>query len=44
VNQLQEITGRMLVNQRAGLIIPSQAGNEGVDRLFVTYSTGKQPE
>lgn len=41
LNQLQEITSRVLLNQKAGLIIPSQAGNEGVDRLFITYSAGR---
>lgn len=40
INQLQEITGRTLLNQRTGLIVPSQPGNEGVDRLFITYSSG----
>lgn len=40
IGQLQEITGRVLLSQRTGLIIPSQPGNEGVDRLFITYSNG----
>lgn len=42
IKQLQEITGRILVNQKSNLIIPSQAGGEGVDRLFLTYSAGSQ--
>ncbi len=41
LKQLEEITGRVLLNQRSGLILPSQAGNEGVDRLFITYSSGR---
>ncbi len=40
IGQLQEITGRVLLNQRKDLIIPSQPGNEGVDRLFITFSSG----
>ena len=42
IKQLQEITGRILVNQKSNLIIPSQAGGEGVDRLLLTYSAGSQ--
>ena len=40
INQLQEVTGRVLLNQKTNLIIPSQVGGEGVDQFFVTFSAG----
>lgn len=40
IEQLQQITGRILLDQRHSLIIPSQAGSEGVDRLYITHSFG----
>lgn len=42
VNRLQEITGRILLDKECNIILPSQAGGEGVDRLVVTYSCGKE--
>lgn len=41
LDRLQGITGRILLDQDANIILPSQAGGEGVDRLVVTYSCGK---
>jgi hypothetical protein len=42
VKQLQEITGRIFLNPQNALITPSQAGGEGVDRLYVAYSIGRK--
>ena len=41
LDRLQKVTGRILMDKEANLILPSQAGGEGVDRLVVTYSCGK---
>lgn len=40
IARLQEITGRILLNHDGNLILPSQAGAEGVDRLIITVSCG----
>jgi uncharacterized protein (TIGR01319 family) len=40
VRQLQEVTGRVFLSQKNTLIVPSQAGSEGVDRFFVSHSFG----
>jgi hypothetical protein len=40
VHQLEEITGRLLLSQKNTLIVPSQAGSEGVDRFYITHSFG----
>jgi hypothetical protein len=37
---LQTITGRVLLDNDGNLLIPSQAGGEGVDRFVVTTSCG----
>ncbi|MHC1740335.1 MAG: glutamate mutase L [Anaerolineaceae bacterium] len=42
IDQLQIMTGRILLNQQNSLITPSQAGGEGVDRIYITYSIGRQ--
>ena len=42
VKQLQEITGRIFLSPQNSLISPSQAGGEGVDRLYVAYSVGRK--
>lgn len=41
LDRLQAITGRIFLDKDANIILPSQAGGEGVDRLVVTYSCGK---
>jgi hypothetical protein len=41
LDRLQAITGKILLDRDANIILPSQAGGEGVDRLVVTYSCGK---
>ncbi len=41
LDKLQKITGRILLDKEANLIIPSQAGGEGADGLVVTYSCGR---
>lgn len=40
ITKLQDITGRLLFDQDDNLIIPSQAGSEGVDYLVVSVSCG----
>ena len=40
VHQIENITGRILLNQKNTLIVPSQAGSEGVDRFFISHSFG----
>lgn len=42
VNKLQQVTGRILLDKECNIILPSQAGGEGIDRLVVTYSCGKE--
>ena len=42
IRQLQALTGRILLDEKNMPIVPSQAGGEGIDRLFMTYSIGKQ--
>lgn len=42
VDKLQQITGRILLDKESNIILPSQAGGEGIDRLVVTYSCGKE--
>lgn len=42
VNKLQQVTGRILLDKECNIIFPSQAGGEGIDRLVVTYSCGKE--
>jgi hypothetical protein len=39
---LQTLTGRILLDPHNNLILPGQVGGEGVDRMFITYSIGKQ--
>src|SRR5512146_1946723 len=39
--QLQEVTGRDLLEPEGRLIIPIQGDGSGIDRLVVTYSTGE---
>jgi hypothetical protein len=41
VRQLQEVTGRDLLEPQGRLIIPVQADGSGIDRMVVTYSTGQ---
>ena len=40
VHQIESITGRILLSQKNALIVPSQAGSEGVDRFFISHSFG----
>src|SRR5512146_2033201 len=40
LDRLQEITGRMLVNNEAQIILPAQSDGAGVDRLALTCSAG----
>jgi len=40
VHQLEQITGRILRSQKNTLIVPSQAGSEGVDRFYISHSFG----
>jgi hypothetical protein len=42
ISRLQQITGGFLLNNEGNLIMPSQIGGEGVDRLFVTLSGGQR--
>jgi len=41
VRQLQEVTGRDLLEPQGRLIIPVQADGSGIDRMVITYSTGQ---
>jgi hypothetical protein len=40
VHQIEDITGRILLNQKNTIIVPSQAGSEGVDRFYISHSFG----
>lgn len=42
IRRLQEISGRVILNKNAGLILPTQPDGSGVDRLVVTYSAGPE--
>jgi len=42
VKRLEEITGRILLDPNAFLVIPSQTDGSGADRLVVTYSAGPE--
>ncbi len=42
VRELQQITGRLILNSEGGLVIPSQFDGSGVDRLVLTFSTGPE--
>jgi hypothetical protein len=42
IHQLQELTGRILLNPKDDLIIPSQVDGVGIDRLYITFSIGKK--
>ncbi len=42
ISQLQQVTGRTLMDRELNLIIPTQPGGEGVDRLFLTISGGPE--
>ena len=41
IRDLQQLTGRILLNQENSLILPSQVSGEGIDRIYITYSIGK---
>src|SRR5512135_471674 len=41
VRQLQEVTGRDLLEPEGRLIIPVQTDGSGIDRMVVTFSTGE---
>lgn len=40
LEQLQEVTGRILIHTDSNLIVPSQSDGTGVDRLVITFSAG----
>lgn len=40
LKQLQEITGRSLIDNDNNLVFPSQSDGAGIDRLVVTFSVG----
>jgi hypothetical protein len=40
ISQLQQVTGRILLDHEGNLIFPAQLNGEGIDRLFVTASGG----
>jgi hypothetical protein len=42
IGNLQEITGRVFIDDEARLILPSQDNGTGVDRLVITCSTGPE--
>jgi hypothetical protein len=42
IRDLQNLTGRILLNQQGSLIIPCQMNGEGIDRIFITYSVGRR--
>jgi hypothetical protein len=42
IENLQQITGRTLVDGSSQLIIPSRTNSTGVDRFVITYSTGPE--
>lgn len=41
ITRLQDVTGRMLLDNEGNLIIPSRVGGEGVDRFVITLSCGQ---
>jgi len=42
LDSLQEITGRVLVDSDAKIILPTKSNGAGVDRLVVTFSAGPE--
>ena len=42
LDSLQEVTGRVLVDSDANIILPTQTNGTGVDRLVVTFSAGPE--